>query len=83
MTSMKPRTIAAAQFKAQCLRLMDEVAATRQPLIITKHRKPVARLLPLEAPAKPAPFLDRLKGKFEIVGDLLAPPSPKEDWEYD
>jgi prevent-host-death family protein len=83
MTIMKARTIAASKFKAECLRLMDEVAATRQPLVITKHRKPVARLMPVERPARPEPFLDRLKGKFEIVGDLLAPPSPEEDWEYD
>jgi prevent-host-death family protein len=80
---MKPRTIAASKFKAECLRLMDEVAATRQPLVITKHRKPVARLMPVERPAKPEPFLDRLKGKFEIVGDLLAPIIPEDEWDPD
>jgi len=81
MTTMKPRTIAASKFKAECLRLMDEVAATRQPLIITKHRKPVARLLPVEA--RPEPFLGRLKGKFEVVGDIVAPAIPEPEWKPD
>lgn len=36
--------ITATQFKARCLRLLDEVAETGHPLVITKHGKPVARL---------------------------------------
>jgi len=81
MTTMKPRTIAASKFKTECLRLMDEVAATRQPLVITKHRQPVARLMPVEA--KPEPFLWRLKGAFEVVGDIVAPIIPEQEWDQD
>jgi len=81
MTTMKPRTIAASKFKAECLRLMDEVAATRQPLVITKHRQPVARLMPVEA--KPAPFLGRLKGVFEVMGDIVAPIITEGEWDQD
>ncbi len=44
------RTIAASRFKAQCLALLDEVAATGQALVITKRGKPLARLTPLEPP---------------------------------
>lgn len=40
--------ITATQFKAKCLRLLDEVAQTGRPLTITKHGKPVARLEPAE-----------------------------------
>lgn len=40
--------IPAGEFKAHCLQLMDEVAATGQTLIITKRGKPVAKLVPLE-----------------------------------
>lgn len=42
--------ITATQFKAHCLRLLDEVAQEGEPLVITKHGKPVARLGPIEAP---------------------------------
>jgi prevent-host-death family protein len=38
------REITATQFKARVLRLLDEVAESGQPLVITKHGKPVARL---------------------------------------
>lgn len=40
--------IAAGQFKAQCLKLMDKVQQTREEIIITKHGQPVARLVPVE-----------------------------------
>ena len=40
--------IAAADFKANCLRLMDEVARERRPIMITKRGKPVAKLVPVE-----------------------------------
>ncbi|MCB1659812.1 MAG: type II toxin-antitoxin system Phd/YefM family antitoxin [Pseudomonadales bacterium] len=45
-----PSTIAAGKFKASCLQLMDEVALTHQSLVITKHGKPVAKLMPIESP---------------------------------
>lgn len=42
--------IAAGDFKARCLRLLDEVALDRVELVITKRGRPVARLVPLEEP---------------------------------
>lgn len=44
------RTIPAGRFKAQCLRLLDEVAATGETIIVTKRGKPVAKLEPVEEP---------------------------------
>ena len=46
------QTIAAGEFKAKCLGLIDEVEATGKTVIITKRGKPMARLLPFEAPPK-------------------------------
>ena len=40
-------TIGAGDFKAKCLQLLDAVAAHREPLIITKRGKPVAKLVPM------------------------------------
>jgi prevent-host-death family protein len=53
------REITATQFKARCLRLLDEVAATGETLVITKHGHPVARL---EPPLRP----DDLRGSAKI-----------------
>jgi prevent-host-death family protein len=44
--SQGPKEITASQFKAKCLRLLDEVAETGETLIVTKHGTPVARVLP-------------------------------------
>lgn len=48
--SQGPKEITASQFKARCLRLLDEVAETGQTLIVTKHGKPVVRVEPLGPP---------------------------------
>ena len=42
--------IAAGRFKDVCLKILDEVAATRTPVVITKRGKPVAQLVPYVAP---------------------------------
>lgn len=47
---MTKRTIPASQFKAKCLALLDEVAATGETLVVTKRGKPVARVIPAEEP---------------------------------
>ena len=67
------RTMAAAKFKAQCLAVMDEVQAKREPVLVTKNGKPVAKLVPLDLPDEVDP-LDafRFPG-MEIVGDITAP----------
>ena len=41
-------TVGAGEFKAHCLRLMDEVAGGRKEIVITKHGKPVAKLVPAD-----------------------------------
>lgn len=42
----REREISATQFKARCLRLLDEVAETGEALVVTKHGRPVARVEP-------------------------------------
>lgn len=71
--------INAAEFKAKCLKLIDEVAATHQPLVITKRGKPVARIVPIEDDAPPPSLFGHMKGTGEIAGDILNMP-PEEPW---
>jgi prevent-host-death family protein len=73
------KTIAAGEFKARCLTLMEDVRSTREPLIITKRGKPVAKLVPAESPKRG--FIGSLKGVIRIVGDIESPVVPPEDWE--
>ncbi|MCY4426116.1 MAG: type II toxin-antitoxin system prevent-host-death family antitoxin [Halieaceae bacterium] len=62
------QTIGAAKFKEQCLALLDQLDA--EGLVVTKHGKPVARVLPYER--RFAPLIGSLRDKMEIQGDILA-----------
>ncbi|HJT00103.1 MAG TPA: type II toxin-antitoxin system Phd/YefM family antitoxin [Terriglobales bacterium] len=73
------KTMAASQFKARCLKVMDEVSNTREPVVITKKGKPVAKLVPPDT--APQDVFDCLKDVFKIVGDIESPVVPLEDWE--
>lgn len=76
------RTIPAGVFKATCLAVMDEVQKKRQSVVITKNGKPVAQLtpIPLEEGQKD-PIFGFLKGKGRIVGDIVSPIVPLEDYD--
>jgi prevent-host-death family protein len=77
--NLSMRKIGAAEFKAHCLTLMEDVRSTREPLIITKRGKPVAKLVPVDN--KKDNWIGRLNGKIRIVGDIESPVVPLEDWE--
>ncbi|MGH8201738.1 MAG: type II toxin-antitoxin system Phd/YefM family antitoxin [Steroidobacteraceae bacterium] len=63
--------IPAAQFKAECLKLMDQVAKTREPIVITKHGRPVAQLAPVST--EPESLFGYMKDTLKITGDVIAP----------
>ncbi|MBA2349089.1 MAG: type II toxin-antitoxin system Phd/YefM family antitoxin [Solirubrobacterales bacterium] len=42
----------ATRFKARCLAVLDDVADGAGPVVVTKHGKPVARVVPIEGPAE-------------------------------
>ncbi|MFI4991596.1 MAG: type II toxin-antitoxin system Phd/YefM family antitoxin [Solirubrobacterales bacterium] len=48
---MAIRTISASRFKAQCLAMLDEVAATGEEIVVTKRGHAVARVSPMSEPA--------------------------------
>ena len=73
------KKIAAGGFKARCLTLMEEVRSTREPVVITKRGKPVAKLVPADNTSRE--FLGRLKGVIRIVGDIESPVEAPEVWE--
>jgi prevent-host-death family protein len=73
--------IPAGKFKTHCLRLLDEVQSGHGEIIVTKRGRPVAKLVPIEAPA-PAPRVRGfLKGTVTVVGDIVSPIG--EPWEAD
>jgi prevent-host-death family protein len=74
-----PRGMAAGEFKARCLRVMDQVAATGEAVVITKRGTPVVRVMPVGR--RPAELFGALRGSLAIVGDVVSPTG--ERWDAD
>lgn len=72
--------VAATEFKARCLELMDRVQARGETFVITKRGKPVARLVPLER-APDETLFGSLAGRAVLTGDVTAPAIAAESWE--
>jgi prevent-host-death family protein len=73
------KQIAAGQFKAQCLAIMDQVSKSGEPVLVTKHGKPVVKLVPAEK--QEDDIFGYMAGKVKILGDIVGPITPPEDWE--
>jgi prevent-host-death family protein len=71
------KSIAAGKFKDLCLQLLDDVAETRTPLVITKRGRPVAKLVPVTPPRA----MKSLKGS--VLAEHGDPFSSGETWNDD
>ncbi|HLW78879.1 MAG TPA: type II toxin-antitoxin system Phd/YefM family antitoxin [Terriglobia bacterium] len=70
------KRMAAGAFKVHCLAIMDEVQSKRETVVITKHGKPVAKLVP--ADKETDEIYNFFRGKGAITGDVVSPAI--EDW---
>jgi prevent-host-death family protein len=77
------RRIGAADFKARCLQIMDLVSESGAEVTITKHNRPVAKLVPVRPPARRASILGSCRDSLIIVDDDLVLSTADEwtDWE--
>lgn len=69
----------AGEFKARCLRVMEDVRKYRVPVVITKKGRPVAKLVPADEPA--GDVFGCMAGTAKIVGDVESPVLPAETWD--
>jgi prevent-host-death family protein len=76
---LKSKQIAVGEFKARCLQLMDEVGMSGIEIVITKHREPVARLVP--ARAESTGFCGSLAGLMIKEKPLVSPVGAQ--WQAD
>jgi len=65
-------------FKVHCLAVMDEVQSKKVAIVITKHGKPVAKLVP--ADKDPDDIYNFLAGKGKVAGDIVSPVLSVDDW---
>ncbi|MGH9588942.1 MAG: type II toxin-antitoxin system Phd/YefM family antitoxin [Terracidiphilus sp.] len=62
--------IEANEFEAKCLELLEQVQTTREPVIVTKSGRPVARLVPMQRTVE---ICGALKGSVLYEGDIISP----------
>jgi prevent-host-death family protein len=71
--------IGAGEFKTHCLKIIDQVNQTKQPITITKHGKPMAKLTPIED--KTYSLFGCLGNTVEVTGNIIE--GTGEVWEVD
>jgi len=72
------KKMAAGSFKTNCLAVMDEVQAKHETVVITKHGKAVAKLVPVNTETDE--IYDFLAGKGTVAGDIVSPAISPEEW---
>ena len=72
------KKMAAGAFKANCLAVMDEVQAKHETVVITKHGKPVAKLVPLNIETNE--IYNFLAVKGAVTRDIVSPAISPEEW---
>jgi antitoxin (DNA-binding transcriptional repressor) of toxin-antitoxin stability system len=69
----------ASEFKAKCLKVLDEVERTGETVLILKRGRVVARIASPHVRSERAPW-QALRGKMEVLGDILGPAVAPEEW---
>ncbi len=70
------QSLPVSKFKATCLAVVEEVAKSKQRVIITKRGKPIAEVIPYEAETEPVSLKDTVAFMEDIISPVAA-----EDWE--
>ncbi len=69
----------ATEFKAKCLAILDEIAATGETVVVSKRGRPVVQLVP--AMLDGLYPQDTLRGSVKIVGDVIVPTTSPDEWD--
>jgi prevent-host-death family protein len=76
---MTMKSVAISTFKAHCLALLEDVARTGRPLLVTKRGKPLARLTAADNSRSSSPQ-ETLRHTVVTLGDIIASAIPAETW---
>ncbi len=79
-TMVDMKSVPISQAKTHLLALLAEVQRSQEPILVTKRGKPIARIEPFRE-QKRRKWAGYLKGEIRILGDIMSPACPPEDWE--
>ena len=69
----------AGAFKAHCLRVMKEVQATGEPVVVTKRGRAMVKVIPVKSDE--GEIFGFMAGEFQIIGDIEGPVVPLKQWK--
>ena len=75
--------INAAEFRANCFKILDQVNITHKEVVITKRGKPIAKIVHFAQQNEKDPLLGSMEGLVETIGDLTKPVIDPDAWELD
>ena len=75
--------ITAAEFRANCFKILDQVKVTHKEVVITKRGKPIAKLVHFARQNDKDPLLGSMEGLVETISDLTRPVIDPDAWELD
>jgi prevent-host-death family protein len=78
---MTMKEIPISEFKAKCLALVEQVRKTKKPIRITKFGEPVAEVVPTSPCKDRTAWIGSMKGRMEILGDIVSPVIDESDIE--
>lgn len=73
--------IAISKFKATCLAVLHRVQTSGRPVRVTRFGKPVAEVVPPTPPQNVKRTLGLMADRTQILGDIVSPAVPEEEWE--
>ncbi len=76
-----PDTMSISEFKATCLKVIDQVKNTGIPVIVTKRGEPYALVTPPPEPQKSKSWIGKYREEMAITGNIIEPVSSENDWE--
>jgi len=76
-----PDTMAISEFKATCLKVLDQVRKTGKPVLVTRRDQPMALVVPPPPPEPRPGWLGAFAGTAHIIGDVVSPAAEEGDWE--
>jgi prevent-host-death family protein len=80
-TGLHMEEVSISEFKARCLALLEQVNKTKKPLRVTRHGKPIAEVVPPTTVADRTALMGSMRGKIEILGDIVSPAADEDEWE--
>ena len=69
----------ASAFKARCLKVMNEIQATGEPVVVTKRGKPVVKVIPIKS--EKDDIFGSMADEVQIIGDIESPVVPLKAWK--